>query len=64
MLLLSFANEIISLLFLITQTHTYTHSLMLSNIILLSTPYVRTLFDAHSFTVASLTIWNSLPPAF
>ena len=41
------------------HVHHSTHSLRLSNINLLSVPFVRTSFSIHSFTVAAPKIWNS-----
>ena len=38
-----------------------TRSLRLSNTNLISAPFVRTSFDARSFSVAASIIWNSLP---
>jgi len=37
--------------------------ILLGGQILLSIPYVRTLFGAHSFNITAPTIGNSLPPA-
>jgi len=47
----------------VLHTHHSTRSLRLSNTNLLCTPFVRTSFGSHSFSVAAPKIWNSLPPA-
>jgi len=41
--------------------HTLTHSLHSANTNLLSVPRNRTTFASLSFSVAALTVWNSLP---